>query len=84
MSTAARRHTISNTTQPMEAAMAMVEEVVVLGVAFSSWLASDILLFGGVVSGGVEVVVSGGGSVVVFCGGGAVMMVSGGQSEPSP
>ena len=69
MSTAARRHTISNTTQPMEAAMAMVdEEEDMEGLLFPS-------------SG---IVVSGSGGVVVWDGIGAVMMVSGEQAALSP
>ena len=60
MSTAARRHTISNTTQPMEAAMGMVEEEECME---------------GVLSDGGGAMVSGGGGVVVS-GGGVVMMVS--------
>ena len=77
MSTAARRHTISNTTQPMDAAMAMVEEEGGM---------EGVLSDGGgvVVSDGAVAMVSGGGGgggdLVVSGGGGVVMMVSGGLS----
>ena len=71
MSTAARRHTISNTTQPMDAAMGMVEEEGGME---------------GVLSDGEGVVVSDGGDAVAMVsgGGGVVMMVSGEQAELSP
>ena len=77
MSTAARRHTISNTTQPMEVAMAMVdEEEAMEGLLFPS---SCI-----VVSGGGNSVVSDSGGAVVLDGVGAVMMASGEQAALSP
>ena len=83
MSTAARRHTISNTTQPMDAAMAMVEEEEDMEGEISG---SGVV----VVCGGEGVVVSGGGAMVsggrgvVVSVGGIVTMVSGEQAEPSP
>ena len=79
MSTAARRHTISNTTQPMDPAMAMVEEEEDMEGEISG---SGVV----VVSGGEGVVVSGGRGVVVSVGGivSVVTMVSGEQAEPSP
>ena len=78
MSTAVRRHTISNTTQPMDAAMTMVDEEECMEGVLSD---GDV-----VVSDGRDAVamVSGGGGVVVFAGGGLVMMVSGEQAELSP
>ena len=76
MSTAARRHTISNTTQPMDAAMAMVEEEEgIEGLLFPSSC---------IVVSGENSVVSGSGGVVVPDDVGAVIMVSGEQAALSP
>ena len=87
MSTAARRHTISNTTQLMDIDdMIMVEDEGVLdswslvffdvcgdgGPAVSG---GDCVFSGGVFSGGGNCVFSGGGNCVLS--GGAVMMISG-------